>query len=93
MQEKKCPSCSQWNKGELTVCQFCGKSLDKNELIFQDRKSKGLIPEKVPESEFFEIKPEYPWWRKAILYIVRPIFWAFFGIISAITWFVAWASA
>ena len=93
MQQKKCPSCGEWNEGDVTVCSFCGKSLDKNVLLFQERKKKGLIPKKVQESELFEIKPHYPLWLKIILYIVRPIYWLFFGIATAAIWFAAWASA
>jgi hypothetical protein len=93
MQEKKCPSCGEWNKGELSICAYCGKSLDKNELLYQDRKRKGLIRPKVVEGEIFEIKAEYPWWKKALLYFIRPIYWTFFYIVSAIVWLVATVSA
>lgn len=93
MQEKKCPTCGKWNPGSLTNCSSCGGLLDKNELLFEARKKKGLIKEREPEGELFEIKPEYPWWRKGILYFIRPVYWIFFYIISGFVWLIAWVSA
>ena len=93
MNERKCPHCQTWNKGTGAICSACGGLMDKNEVLHQERKRKGLVMPKKTESELFEIKPHYPWFYKVILHIIRPIFWGFMGIVSFVVWFISWVVA
>jgi len=67
--------------------------LDKNEILFEERKRQGLIPSFPETRPFMEIKDSYPWPIKVILQIVRPVYFTFMFVISALLWFVVWASA
>jgi hypothetical protein len=93
MAQKKCPSCQQWNNHSNPECAHCGALLDYHQESIRKQKQQGKFVKKLEPSPLFEIKPEYPWWRKTILYIVAPIYWTFFGIISFFIWLVVWASA
>ncbi len=93
--EKCCPHCKTWHaySPEDKTCSSCGSLLDKNEIVFEERKRKGLIPEFPKPKPFLEIKDTYPWLLRMILQIVQPIYFTFMFIISAILWFVVWAAA
>jgi hypothetical protein len=93
MGQKKCPSCGKWNDGTKEECAFCGAMLDHKKEVEKKLRLQGRLPKKIEPSPLFEIKPEYPWWRKTILYIVAPIYWTFFGIVSFFVWLVVWAAA
>jgi hypothetical protein len=93
MKEKKCPSCHKWNSGEVSVCSFCEQPMDKNVIIYNERKKKGLIPVFKKNEDLFTFKPEDPIWKKTLYSILRPIYLAFFGFISFLMVLVAWASA
>lgn len=93
--EKLCPTCKTWNvyKPEDKNCLNCGSLLDKNEIIYEEKKRKGLIPPFPKPKPFLEIKESYPLILKIVLYIIRPVYFTFMFIISAILWFVVWAAA
>lgn len=93
--QKRCPNCKAWNtySQDDKKCVDCGSLLDKNEIIYQDKKRKGLIPEFPKPRPFLEIKASYPLILRIILHIIRPIYFTFMFIISAILWFVVWAAA
>ena len=93
--EKRCPKCGKWGTYTIAdkVCHHCGSLLDKNEIIYEDKKRKGLIP-KFPEPRpFLEIKESYPLIVKIILHIIRPIYFAFMFIVSVVLWLVLWVTA
>lgn len=93
--EKLCPNCKTWNvyTAEDKNCLNCGSLLDKNEIIYQEKKQKGLIPPFPKTKPFLEIKESYPLVLKIMLHIIRPIYFTFMFIISSILWFVVWAAA
>lgn len=93
--EKICPSCKTWNSysEDEKNCTNCGSLLDKNEIIFEEKKQKGLIPAFPTPRPFLEIKASYPLVLRVILHIFRPVYFVFMFIISAILWFVVWAAA
>ena len=93
--EKLCPNCKTWNRyhNDNKNCVHCCSLLDKNEIIYEDKKRKGLIPPFPQPRPFLEIKDSYPWILRAILHIIRPIYFVFMFVISAILWFVVWAAA
>ncbi len=93
MAQKKCSSCGTWNDASSTECAACGELLDLREKEQVRLKKLGKFPVHVEESALFEIKPEYPLWRKIILYIVRPIYWFFMIIAGFFVWLAVWASA
>jgi hypothetical protein len=93
MAQRKCPHCSTWNEGEQKTCISCDGLLDKNEVLWEERKRKGVLVSPKEHGELFEIKPHYPWIYKVILHIIRPIFWVFMGIISFVAWLIAWIVA
>ena len=93
MAQIKCPSCGAWNDKGTEFCTSCGEQLDARKARLIRLKKEGKLPVKLEPSPMFEIKPEYPWWRKTILYIVRPIYWTFFSIISGIMYLIAWIAA
>lgn len=93
MAQIKCSSCGEWNERKDEFCSNCGERLDVKKARKIRLKKEGKLPIKLEPSPLFEIKPEFPWWRKAILYIVRPIYWTFFSIISAILYLIAWIAA
>ena len=93
--EKRCPNCQHWASYNIDEkhCKNCDSLLDKNEIIFKEKERKGLIP-KFPEPRpFLEIKTSYPLVLRLLLYIIRPIYFTFMFVISAILWLVIWASA
>jgi hypothetical protein len=93
--EKRCPNCNHWDSYELDEkqCKNCDSLLDKNEIIFVEKERKGLIP-KFPEPRpFLEIKESYPLVLRLLLHFIRPIYFTFMFVISAILWLVIWASA
>lgn len=93
--EKICPNCKKWDNyhPEEKRCKQCGSLIDKNEIIHEDRKKRGLLPKFNKPKPFLQIKASYPWYLKLLIRIVRPIVYVFMLIISMITWFVVWASA
>jgi hypothetical protein len=93
--EKLCPNCKIWSSYSLEErqCKNCGSLLDKNEIIYQEKKRNGLIPPFPKTRPFLEIKDSYPLVLRLILQILRPIYFTFMFIISAILWFVVWAAA
>jgi uncharacterized membrane protein YvbJ len=93
MAQIKCPSCGTWSNKGTEFCPSCGERLDARKARLIRLKKEGKLPVKLEPSPMFEIKPEYPWWRKAILYIARPIYWTFFSIVSAIMYLIAWIAA
>lgn len=93
MSQKRCSSCGFWNDGSLELCVSCGEMLDFREQEQVRFKKSGKLPVHVEESGMFEIKPEYPMWRKVILYIVRPFYWLFMIIAGFFVWLAVWASA
>jgi hypothetical protein len=95
LNEKICPNCKTWSSysSEDKNCKNCGSLLDKNEIIYQEKKSKGLIPPFPQPKPFLEIKDSYPWYLKAILHFIKPIYFVFMFVVSAILWFVVWAAA
>jgi|GEM_PF-4773919 len=93
MGQKKCVECGCWNEGAVDTCSSCGQLLDTNKKEQVRLKKLGKLPLKIKESQLFEIKPEYPLWRKTILYILRPIYWTFMVIASFFIWLTVWISA
>lgn len=93
MSQKRCSSCGYWNDGSVESCVSCGELLDANKKEQVRLKKLGKLPVHVEESALFEIKAEYPLWRKVILYIVRPIYWLFMIIAGFFVWLAVWASA
>lgn len=93
MAEIKCSSCGAWNEKNVEFCASCGSRLDTRKARFIRLKKEGKLPTKLEPSPLFEIKPEFPWWRKAILYVVRPIYWTFFTLISGLIYLIAWIAA
>ncbi len=93
--EKICPNCKTWSSYSVEErnCVNCGSLLDKNEIIFEEKKRKGLIPAFPKPRPFLEIKDSYPFLFRVVLHIVRPIYFTFMFIISAILWLVVWAAA
>jgi len=93
--QKLCPNCNTWSNCDQDdkTCQNCGSLFDKNEIIYEDRKRRGLIPKFRQPKPFMEIKSTYPLVLKIVLHIARPIYFVFMFIISAILWFVVWAAA
>jgi len=93
--EKLCPACKNWGiyKIDEKYCNYCSTLLDKNEIVFEEKKRKGLIPHFPKQKPFMEIKPGYPWLIRVIMHIIRPIYFVFMFVISAILWLVVWAAA
>lgn len=93
--EIKCPTCEAWRSylPEQNICHACGSILDKNEILFEERKKKGLIKSFPEPKPFLEIKDSYPWYLKVILHIVRPIYFIVMIMIAFVTWFVTWVVA
>lgn len=54
--QKKCPACGYWNTGDIISCEKCHSSLDKNEILKQDR-----------EKIFGKPKVEKPSWLENYL--------------------------
>jgi hypothetical protein len=92
MAQKKCPSCVAWNEANAEKCVHCGELIDRKKADYVRLKKAGKLPIKLEPSPLFEIKEHYPWYLKLLLYIVRPIYWTFFGIISFILYLVAWVA-
>lgn len=93
MSQKKCPSCGAWNDGSAEKCSSCGELMDRKKAFIIKQKKEGKFVKKIEPGPMFEIKDSYPWWKKGVLYIVRPIFWTFFSIISGIMYLIAWLAA
>lgn len=93
MGQKRCSNCGTWNENEAEKCLECGELLDRKKARIIRLKKEGKLPLKIEPSPLFEIRPEFPWWRKLILYIVRPIYWTFFTIASFILYLIAWIAA
>jgi hypothetical protein len=93
MAQIKCTSCGAWNDKGAEFCTNCDARLDVRKARMIRLKKEGKLPKKLEPSPMFEIKPEFPWWRKTILYIVRPIYWTFFTIVSGIMYLIAWIAA
>lgn len=93
--EKLCPNCKTWSSYSVEDknCFNCGSLLDKNEIIFEEKKRKGLIPPFPKQRPFLEIKASYPLILRIILHVIRPIYFTFMFVISTILWFVVWAAA
>lgn len=93
--EKLCPNCQTWSTyvSDEKNCPNCGSLLDKNEIIFEEKKKQGLIPPFPKPKPFMEIKESYPFLLKLVLHVIRPVYFTFMFIISAILWFVVWAAA
>jgi hypothetical protein len=87
--QKKCPACGHWNEGDLKNCASCGGLMDKNELIKEERKKKGLYQEMKKHEKMFEVFPDDPVWLKIIKHIVAPIYWAFMAVLGFFMWFIA----
>lgn len=92
MAQKKCPSCGEWNENQAKKCIKCNELLDRKEARVIRLRKEGRLPINIEPSPLFEIKSEFPWWRKLILYIIRPIYWTFFIIIGGILYIVAWVA-
>ena len=92
MAQKKCPSCGAWNEESAEKCSNCGEYIDRKKSDFVRLKKSGKLPLKIEPSPLFEIKAHYPWYLKLVLYIVKPIYWTFFGIISVVLYIVAWVA-
>ena len=93
MSQIKCNACGTWNKQNIENCSECGEMLDRKKANFIRLAKEGKLPKKLKPSPLFEIKANDPWWKKTILYIVRPIYWTFFGIVSFLLYLVAWVAA
>lgn len=93
MAQIRCSNCGTWNDKGKEFCHSCDARLDVRKERFIRLKREGKLPVKLEHSPLFEIKPEFPWWRKTILYIVRPIYWTFFTIVSGIMYLIAWVAA
>lgn len=86
----KCSSCGKWNEKGSEHCLHCGELLDRKKADYIRLKKQGKLPKKLKHSPLFEIKETYPWWLKLIIYIVKPIYWTFFGIASVLLYIIAW---
>lgn len=93
MSQQKCPSCGEWNEFGVEKCTFCGEFMDRKKAFIIKQKKEGKSIKKIEPGPLFEIKADYPWWKKGILYIIRPIFWTFFSIISFFIYIIAWIAA
>jgi len=93
MAQKKCSSCGKWNDKLSPTCGLCGELLDLQKKEQVRLKKLGRLPVKQEESALFEIKQEYPLWRKIILSILRPIYILFMIIAGFFVWLAAWVSA
>ena len=93
MAQKICPSCGAWNKQDAEKCSSCGELIDRKKARFEKLKREGKLPLRIEPGPLFEVKPHYPWWKKVIYYIFRPIYWTFFSIVSFILYLVAWVAA
>jgi uncharacterized membrane protein YvbJ len=93
--EKSCPNCGKWDFYAETdkICKNCGSLMDKNKIIYEDRKKKGLIPKFKKPKPFLQIKAHHPWYYKALLYVIKPIIYVFFLIVSIITYIIVWLTA
>lgn len=93
MGQKKCPSCGTWNEADAEKCVNCGELIDRKKADYVRLKKQGKLPLEIKTSPIFDIKPHYPWYLKAVLYVIRPIYWTFVAIISVILYFVVWAAS
>ncbi|MDG0974337.1 MAG: hypothetical protein P8O07_09305 [Crocinitomicaceae bacterium] len=93
MIKKKCSSCGTWNDGSSSTCSACDELLDLRKKEYERLKKLGKLPIEAKEHILFEIKPEYPVWRKTVLYIIRPVYWLFVIVSGFFLWLAAWVSA
>lgn len=93
MAQKKCSSCESWNQQDAKKCSNCGELIDRKKARFERLKKEGKLPKKMEPGPLFEVKSHYPWWKKTLFYVIRPIYWTFFFIVSFILYLIAWVAA